>query len=285
MRYQIKIAHPLSSFPFELKGVVACYQNEVTPFALDLILKLADSFFVYVHNDDEDNDEAELAAGGCLGTIKRILGSKLSQEGYHKALDILLPLFNYCFSEKAGDTFIEEGMGCFNCILTNMNELSEKIWHYYLVFNYIIAGKPKNIPINIDLSSLPEEKKLIYEENDSGWGPEHIEHMIGALQNYVYKGKGLLLQAKDPGFGLTYLELLFKSIERVYEVNKEDGDDVHVTIASTLFIAILENCVGLIDNIVPLIMEKCVFLLNSKFQENTFKKVLVQTVDADCVLF
>ena len=241
-------------------------------------MKLSDSFFAYVGIDDEENDEAQLAALGCLGTIKKILSSKLSQEAYHKALDILLPILNYTFSEEHSTAFFADGIGCLNGVLFNMDEPSEKIWHYYLVLNYIVTGKPKNIPTNLNLSELPEEKKLIYEESESGYGPEHIEHMIGSFQYYIYKGKGLLLQAKDPAFNETYLELLFKTIEKTYEVNKQNGDDVHVSLATALFISVLENCKGLIDAVVPIIIEKCLILLKDNIKNKTFVKILVQIV-------
>ena len=257
---------------------MAIYQDEVSPYALDLTLKLSQTFFAYVSSSDEDDsDEAELAASGCLCTIKKILMAKLNQETYHKAVEILVPVFNYTLSEK-GSTFLEEGLGCLNGILFNMLDISEKMWHYYLVLNYIIAGKPKNIPIENTLGTIPDEKALIYEQTESGWGPHYIEQMLGSLQNYISKGKGLLLQAKDPGFGVTYLELLFKSIERIYDRNKDAKDDIELTLVTTLFISIIESCVGLIDNIVPLIMEKCVILLNNNKKHKNFKKILTQTV-------
>lgn len=242
-------------------------------------MKLSQTFFTYIGSDDDDSDEAELAASGCLSTIKKILMAKLNQETYHKAVEILLPVFNYTLSEK-GSTFIEEGLGCLNGILFNMNDLSEKMWHYYLVLNYIIAGKPANIPYNGNLGPIPVEKVLIYEQTESGWGPNYIEQMLGSLQNYISKGKGLLLQAKDPGFGLTYLELLFKSVEKIYDRNKNAKDDIELTMVTTLFISIIESCVGLIDNVVPLVMEKCVILLNAYTKHKNFRKILTQTVNS-----
>lgn len=241
-------------------------------------MRLIAAFEAYNGNDDEENDDAEMSAAGCLSTIKKILGSKLSQEAYHKAFELMIPVFNYTLSEKGCD-YIDDALGCLNTFLFYMDELSEKIWHYFLVLNYIMAGKPQNIPLDFDPSTLPEEKRLILEQSESGWGSEYVEHMLGALQNYVKKGKGLLLQAKDPGYGLTYLELLFKTIERIYEINMTAEDDNDMTLITTLFICLIENCTGILDNIVPLIIEKCIVLLENALPKQTnFKKILTQTV-------
>ena len=227
-------------------------------------------------NDDDYDDETELAAAGCLNAIKTILNSGLPQDAYYKIEDLIIPVLNFTLSEEGCD-YIDDGLGILNAILYNETVISEKMWNYYPVLNYIIAGKPKDFNGNVNPDTLTPEKKLLLEQTESGWGYEYIEEMMGCFQNYIQKGKGLLLITKDPAFNLTFIELLFKTIEKIYEIHTVGSEDVEMVVATTLYICVIENLFGMIDIIIPYIIDKCMNVL-AKVTTKNLKKIQIETV-------
>lgn len=84
-----------------LEGIVDSYQNEIVPYAYELIVHLVNAFHKYCHktknaankdDDDEDESEAELAAVGCLEAIRRILQAKLPEK---RMLHLVLLWFQF----------------------------------------------------------------------------------------------------------------------------------------------------------------------------------------------
>lgn len=67
-----------------LEGIVGQFSDDIGPFAYDLCLHLSSSFYKYKEKDNEaDNDddgECQLAAGGCLDAIGKILQSPIQPE-------------------------------------------------------------------------------------------------------------------------------------------------------------------------------------------------------------
>ena len=244
---------------------------------------MAGAFFKYNEsnvnedaNDEDCDDETELAAAGCLNAIKTILSSGLPQETYYKIEDLIIPVINFALSEEGCD-YIEDGLGILNAILYNVKVISEKMWNYYPVLNYIIAGKPKEFNTNINPETLSPEKKLLLGQTESGWGYEYIEEMMGCFQNYIQKGKGLLLTAKDPAFNITLIELLFKTIDKIYEIHSVGSQDVEMVVATTLYICVIENLFGQIDVVIPYIIDKCMNVL-TKGNTKNLKKIQIETV-------
>jgi hypothetical protein len=268
-----------------LEGVIESFSEHITPFAYDLIASLSTAYFKYIstkadEGDDDDDDgamdEVELAAAGCLTAIKTILNSKIPQELFYKTEDLIFPILNYTLSEEGCD-FIDDGLAILNSILYNCKIISEKMWSYFPVLNYLVAGKPANFAPNINPETLSPEKKLLLEQTESGWGYEYVEEMMGCFQNYIQKGKEVLLIAKDPAFNMFYVELLFKSIDKIIEVHLGSSSDIEVVLGTSLYICLIENYVGIIDTLIPHIIDKCMVVLFKGTTKNV-KKIQLQTI-------
>ena len=248
-----------------LEGIVDSYQQEIVPYAFDLVVHLTSAFHKYcqksnkqaanTNNDDEDDSEAEMAAAGCLEAIRRILLAKLPEITYTSLQQVLVPIFNYCFSEDGSD-FIDEALSCLNILLYNSQTLSNIILFYYPILIYIIVGLPENINIQA-LTHLNEEQKDLLEKVKSGWGAEFLEAMLGCFKNYISKTKESFLTMNDL-FGVSFINLLFKAINRVYEISLNGSDDLDMVLSTTLNITLIENNLGKIDNILPYILDTAI---------------------------
>lgn len=79
-----------------LEGIVEEFKNDIGPFAYDLCVHLSSSFYKYRSKDnEEDNDddgECQLAAGGCLDAIGKILTSPISPEVLFKLEDVIFKI-------------------------------------------------------------------------------------------------------------------------------------------------------------------------------------------------
>ena len=112
---------------------------------------------------------------------------------YPKLENLLIPVFNYCLSDKGSDYF-HEIIDCLNLILYNSKVISEQMWIYYPIISYLILGIPENISLPPNIS--PETAVLI-DDARSGWAIEHIEKLLGCFKNYISKGKEFFLNSKD----------------------------------------------------------------------------------------
>ena len=248
------------------------------PFALDLLVKFSASFFEYNALIEGDNqNEAKKAAIECLNASKKILELGLDQSQYIKASSILMPVFDFALLPR-GVSFTEEAVELLAELLYNLNEIPTGLWKHYLLLNYMLAGYPQNVAFLYESSEA-----LSKHENpkDIDWGSNSIEQMIGCFQNYISKGRVAVFNEKEPGFGMTLVDLLLKSIDSVFKINKaniEDDDDVYYM--STLYYIIIENCpTSTIKPITPII-QKCVQILKlGKVQRHKrIQRVLTQAV-------
>lgn len=247
-----------------LEGIVDSYQQEIVPYAYDLVVHLTSAFHKYCQksnnqalntNEDEDDSEAEMAAAGCLEAIRRILMAKLPEVTYGSLQVVLAPVFNFCFSEDGSD-FIDEALSCLNILLYNSQVLSDQLLFYYPILVYIIIGLPANLNI-LGLTQLSEEQRDLLEKVRNGWGAEFLEAMLGCFKNYILKAKEGFLTMKD-FFGESFISLLFKTINRVYEISLNGSDDLDMVLSTTLNIALLECNPGKLDSYLPYLLDTAV---------------------------
>jgi len=273
-----------------LEGIVDSYNQEIVPYAYDLVVHLTSAFHKYcqksnnaannTNNDDEDESEAEMAAGGCLEAIHRILMAKLPEVTYTSLEQVLSPIFNYCFSEDGSD-FIDEALSCLNILLYNSKTLSDQLLFYYPILVYIIVGLPENINIQA-LTVLTEEQRDLLDKVKNGWGAEFLEAMLGCFKNYISKTKEAFLTMTD-FFGESFVSLLFKTINRVYEISLNGSDDLDMVLSTTLNLALIENNPGKLDNFMPYLIDTAIDRL--KIEKSKQLKVVNFEVIALCLWY
>jgi hypothetical protein len=103
--------------------------------------------------------------------------------------------------------------------------------------------------------------------------------MMGCIKNFISNGGEYFLFSKDV-FGVTFIELIFTLIKRVYEINNLSEDELDMIAVTSLFICVMENNLGKIDNLIPLILDACVgniFTMNTK-RTKLFKVINLEVV-------
>jgi len=133
------------------------------------------------------------------------------------------------------------------------------------------------------LEANPLEEKagfrLLEPINFNGKGEEHVADIVPCLQKYIQKDKGILFNAKDPCYNLTYIELMFNSIEKVYEICYDCENDTDMVLISTLYIGIIENIPQLSENVITYILEKAVVNI-PHVKSIAMEKIILQIVAA-----
>lgn len=96
-----------------LEGIVEQFSNDIGPFAYELCVHLSSAFYKYRNKDNEaDNDddgECQLAAGGCLDAIGKILTSPITPDVLTKLEDVVLPILNSCLIDDQCD-YMDEAL-------------------------------------------------------------------------------------------------------------------------------------------------------------------------------
>jgi hypothetical protein len=172
---------------------------------------------------------------------------------------------------------MDEGLKILAAILYGSETVSEKMWSYFTELNYLISGRPEQLLNTNNNVNLSDEKKLLLDQNSEGWAAEYINEMIPIFQNYIQKGRNVIFSVKDPYFGLSYIELLFKSIDRVFQICFNGQSDVDMVIASILYVTVLENYPKQVDDILTYILDKMITIL-PKAKSSMMRKMVIQIV-------
>lgn len=274
-----------------LEGIIEKFGTDIHPYALDLIKNLTAVYAKQAtgqgededdFGDDDDDDQAafdlnekQAAASMCLSAISKILSCKLPQQTIVEAQETLMPLLNFAILDDRTDD-IENGLSLLNCIIYNLETINEKMWIFFLEICYMITGKPESA-VHPNFASLPDDEKFLLKHKVTGWGSDYISEMVPCLQNYIQKGKDVIFKERDPHFNLTYIELVFKWIDRIHEICYNGTYDLDMALASQIYITIVENYPKQIDELLPYILDKALENFN-KSRSNMMRKVLVQIV-------
>lgn len=260
-----------------LEGIVQSFHNEIVPYSFQLINHLTMAFQKYClkqqkqmeNNDDDGYDEygeTELTAAGCLEAIKRILWSPLPEYIYRKLEPTLIPVLNYILSNEGMD-YIDEGLSILNLMLFNQPSVSQEMMFYFPLLIYILVGVPNQKNVNVSQicvqKQLNEEQTRCIEDAQEGWGSEHTEAMLGCLKNYIQKGGVAFLQLQDI-FGQTFWSLIQGTINRINEIGMNGSSDYDMICISTLYICVIENNKGQIDQLIPEIIKNTYNMIGKK---------------------
>lgn len=268
-----------------LEGIINKFGDDIAPFAVDLIRHFGSLFEKTAcndegeggddENDDDGQDERELAASGCLSAIANILKCKVSSEAIVAAEDILVPLLQFTLTNDKSDD-VEGGLKILGSIVYHLDVIPEKMWVFFLELNYMLSGKPESAFAK-NLANISEEERILIEQKVDGWATDYITQILPCLQNYIKKGRNVIFTARDPYFNLTYIELLFKTINKIYEKGYKRKSDFNMALMSYLYVTIIENYPKEIDNLMSYFLDVVLEHL-PKIRSEMMAKALIQIV-------
>lgn len=213
-----------------LQVLLEKFGEHIEPHAVQLVTQLSQSFDQYCKaGDDQDDDDAALAAAQCLECIATVLKGVCSQEAMLKRLEpLLLPLVLKILGDD-GD-FIEY-LECALDILTFLTyfqaQISLELWHCF---------------------------PLIYIAFDQ-WAYDYLNMMVPCLQSYISKSPQVFLTGSGqlPEGPIPYVELIISMVSKT--LTNERASEMECRFAMSLFMSILHNCIGKVDSYLPFFNE------------------------------
>ena len=262
-----------------LESVIARFADEIHPFAVGIVQQLVNKFWKSLQDKDEEDDEGEdeeitFASSECLGAINRIIRCELPIETLDKIEEITFDVIKYALSEQ-GAEYMYPGLEMLGNLLYYRPQVSNRLWPFFSELNYIMAGKPDEL-LTTNFAHFSEDKKKLIQDQAKGWGYEFVDEIVPCLQNYIQKGGEVLFNSRDQYFNISNIELLFKSIERMYTIFYNDPTNREAIFISLLLICLLENYPKQIDNLLPYILDQAINNLN--YNDMSFKKMLIEIV-------
>ena len=213
-----------------LQVLLEKFGEHIEPHAVQLVTQLSQAFDQYCQaGDDQDDDDAALAAAQCLECIATVLKGVCSQETMLKRLEpLLLPLVLKILGDD-GD-FIEY-LECALDILTFLtyfqSQISMELWQCF---------------------------PLIYVAFDQ-WAYDYLNMMVPCLQSYISKSRQIFLTgtAQLPEGPVPYVELIISMVSKT--LTNERASEMECRYALSLFMSILHNCIGKVDSYLPFFNE------------------------------
>lgn len=133
-----------------------------------------------------------------------------------------------------GMDVVEDSLMCINMLIYYGTpkgcQIAPEMWKLLPQIMYMVAGQDDDV--------------------DGGYGFEFLNLVSPCVQNYIAKDPKTLLLIGE-GQSLTYLELVFKFIQRLLVVNSNGVHKLDGINAMKVLIALMENLPGMIDHALP----------------------------------
>lgn len=205
-----------------LQALLDKFGDHIEPHAQTLITQLTNAFHQYcTAGEDEDDDDAALAASQCLECIATVLKGVCANATILKSLEPqLVPLVLKILGND-GD-FIEY-LECALDVLTFLTffqqGISPEVWQCY---------------------------PLIYMAFDQ-WAYDYLNMMVPCLQSYIGKDPSMFLigRAKLPEGDIPYVDLVISMVAKT--LTNDRASESECRHALSLLMCVLHNCPGKID--------------------------------------
>ena len=206
------------------------FGDHIEPHAVQLVTQLSNAFNQYcTAGEDEDDDDAAMAAAQCLECIATVLKGICDQPALLASLEpLLIPLV---LKIMGNDGEYIEYLECALDILTFLtyfpDQVSAELWQAF---------------------------PLIYVAFDQ-WAYDYLNMMVPCLQSYIAKAPNVFLSGKAqlPEGLIPYIDLMISMVAKT--VTNDRASESECRYALSLFMSILHNCPGKIDMYIPIINE------------------------------
>lgn len=264
------------------------FRDSVGPFAVDIVKKLAESFYKYKQSIFEENpkswkdvpicdeyNETNLAADACLEAITNILKADLDIKVYQEVSPVILEILNISMLSLSLEC-TESSLTFLNIVLYKSETVSDHLVFYYPILVYLVTGLPKK-EVKLDVSKIPESlQKILAKKEIYGDSAINFESTIGCFLNFMAKMGDRFLTSHDV-FGISFVDLLFEMIRKIGSGTLISNVDINIILAMRLLIGLIENFKGKIDSIIPKILDLSTELMREK-RSDSLKSILLQLV-------
>ena len=213
-----------------LQALLDRFGDHIEPHAVALVTQLSNAFYQYcTAGEDEDDDDAALAAAQCLECISTVLKGVCGKENILRSLEpLLMPLV---LKVLGNDGEFIEYLECALDILTFLTyfqeELSPEVWQAF---------------------------PLVYVAFDQ-WAYDYLNMMVPCVLSYISKGPDVFLgsTAQLPEGQIPYLDLVVSMASKT--ITNDAASEIECRYALSMFMGILHNCLGKVDAYIAFINE------------------------------
>jgi hypothetical protein len=220
------------------------FGDHIEPHAIALVTQLTNTFQQYcTAGEDDDDDDAALAAAQCLECVATVLKGVCSNEHILKSLEpVLIPLV---LKILGNDGDFLEYLECAFDILTFLTffqeTLSPELWQAF---------------------------PLVYIAFDQ-WAYDYLNMMVPCLLSYIQKGPEVFLSG---GFQLaegyvSYVDMVISMASKT--LANDSANESECRFALSLFMGVLNNCHGRVDQYIPFINEIVLAKLGQQVNEES----------------
>mmetsp|Transcript_2586 Transcript_2586/g.5551 ORF Transcript_2586/g.5551 Transcript_2586/m.5551 type:complete len:1070 (-) Transcript_2586:974-4183(-) len=209
-----------------LQVIIDTFGEHIEPHAIALVTQLSTAFKNYVDAGDDD-DDAAMAAAQCLECINTVLKGTCEHPELYKGMEPhLIPLVLQ--------------------ILGNDGEYLE-----YVEFALDTLTFLTYFPLQLS-PQLWEAFPLLYVAFEN-WAFDYMILMTPPLNNFISKDPRYFLTAAAdmPEGSVKYIDMIFNIVSKTVQEDRSSESEQRK--ALSLYMSVLHNCTGQVDNYVPII--------------------------------
>jgi hypothetical protein len=225
-----------------LEGLIDKFGEEMAPYAVALVSRLAEAFMRFYKSADEteaDDDSAAGAALECLMALSSLLrGVRSMPDIYAQINPIIAPML----AETLNDNSIEY----FEQLL--------------LILTFCTFYG--------DLTPMWPTFQLIATAHEL-WASDYIADMIPPIDNFISRGTEVFLSGPYPDMVMA----IYKKAVDNHDTNEQEAGQ-----ATELVESVLHNCKGRVDRYLPEIIRIAVSRLASSADSEDFKVLLIEVI-------
>ena len=213
-----------------LQALLDRFGDHIEPHAAALVTQLSNTFSQYcTAGEDEEDDEAALAASQCLECIATVMKGICHKESMIKTLEpLVIPLVLKILGND-GDfiEYLENALDILTFLTFFQSEITSLLWQVF---------------------------PLVYMAFDQ-WAYDYLNMMVPCVQSYIQKSPDVFLtsSAQLPEGSIPYIDLVVSMT--VKTITNDRSTEQECQYALSLFMCILHNCHGRIDSYIAFMNE------------------------------
>lgn len=212
-----------------LQVIIDTFGEHIEPHAIALVTQLSAAFSNYISAGEED-DDAAMAAAQCLECINTVLKGTCEHPEIYKGMESnLIPMILMILGHDGEYLeYVEFALDTLTFLTYFPQQLSPELWNAF---------------------------PLIYHSFEN-WASDYLCLMTPPLNNFIAKDPQHFLTGKGevPDVGpMSYVEMIFNIVAKAVQEDRTSESEARKSLS--LYMSVLHNCTGQVDNYLPIINE------------------------------
>lgn len=263
-----------------LKEITVEFGDKISPYAVDLVKSLAESFVKYKQNAyknskdnqanlllmDEDSSESNLAAEMCLDAINNILRIDLPEEVYAGVGPTIIGLFDMALLSNSPNC-LEKSLSFVNIVIYKYKgALPSDLVFYFPLLCYLISGFPHADQLGSLGDRVTERQlELLKRLPPQQYPIFNAAYLLSPIMNFMQRfGEEKNFVSSQDAFGVSFTDVLFKSIQVLGDNAFKSNNNIDLFLSIRLMMGFMENFRDQIDSFIPNVLEILIEVLRTE---------------------